>query len=239
MRNDIKDILEFYRSGMKFKEIKQNFGCDQRTIYYNLKKYKLSKRGRICLDYQKIASLYSSGLSARQVSIEIKCSKSRVLKILHKNNALVRPPTTRQKRPPIERKCEYCEKIKTARDFSPKSKRCRVCAKIYMFNRKRHDQMSGGYVYKYLPSHHRANSRGYVGEHILIWEQTNNKKLPEGWLVHHMNGIKNDNKPQNLFGTTRAKHHVLGKPYRDKIMELENKIKTLIQPSLIALSNRG
>jgi len=203
MRNDIKNILELYRSGMKFKEIKQNFGCDQRTIYYNLKKYKLPKRGRIRLNYQKIISLYSSGLSAGQVAREIKCSKSRVLKILHKNNVLMRSPITPQKRPPIGK------------------------------NRKRRDQMSGGYVYKYLPGHHRANSKGYVGEHILVWEQINNKKLPEGWLVHHMNGIKNDNKPQNLFGTTRAKHHVLGKPYRDRIVELENKIKALIQPSLI------
>jgi hypothetical protein len=226
MRNDIKNILELYRSGMKFKEIKQNFGCDQRTIYYNLKKYKLSKRGRIRLNHQKMVSLYSSGLSASQVAREIKCSKSRVLKILHTNNVLVRPLL-------IERKCEICEKVKMAKDFSAKSKRCRGCAKTYMFNKKRHDQMSGGYVYKYLPGHHRANLRGYVGEHILVWEQTNNKKLPEGWLVHHVNGIKNDNKPRNLFGTTRAKHHILGKPYRDRIVELENKIKTLIQPSLI------
>ena len=48
----------------------------------------------------------------------------------------------------------------------------------------------------------------YILEHHLIWEQTNHRKLPKGYLVHHLNGIKDDNRIENLAAIPRSKHSV-------------------------------
>jgi len=57
-----------------------------------------------------------------------------------------------------------------------------------------------------IPSHPRANRRHhYVAEHILVWEEVHGKYLPDGWVIHHINGNGLDNRPQNLMAL--KKHH--------------------------------
>jgi hypothetical protein len=77
-----------------------------------------------------------------------------------------------------------------------------------------------------------VSKRRYVSEHRMIWEKINNKNLPNGWIVHHLNGIKTDNRPENLFAMDRSKHHSLRFPYERRIRELEIKIEKLIQTNL-------
>jgi len=86
---------------------------------------------------------------------------------------------------------------------------------------------SYGYVLIKRPDHSRANSNGYVPEHILVWERVNGRPLPEGWCVHHYNGIKDDNRPRNLVGMPRAKHHPALDPalLKARIRELEGKLR--------------
>lgn len=68
-----------------------------------------------------------------------------------------------------------------------------------------------GYTVIYKPNHPRAMGKHkgkgiYVLEHILVWEETHHQLLPEGWLIHHLNGVKNDNHPQNLLALTKRGH---------------------------------
>lgn len=49
-----------------------------------------------------------------------------------------------------------------------------------------------GYVMVYNPEHGRANSNGYVCEHISIAEKVLGKRLPDGVQIHHY-GKKDDN----------------------------------------------
>ncbi len=67
-----------------------------------------------------------------------------------------------------------------------------------------------GYVLVYAPEHPRARSAGdrkhYVLEHILVWEQANGRQLPENHVIHHLNGIKDDNRPSNLVAILRSAH---------------------------------
>jgi hypothetical protein len=65
---------------------------------------------------------------------------------------------------------------------------------------------SDGYWFVLIPDHPRANARGYVREHILVWEETNGRPLESAEVVHHINGITTDNAPENLVALKRSVH---------------------------------
>lgn len=79
----------------------------------------------------------------------------------------------------------------------------------------------GGYIKLLKPEHPRADSKGYVFEHIVVWEETHGKPLPKGWQVHHLNGITDDNRPKNLVGLPDKKHRRIFAAKAKRIQELE------------------
>jgi hypothetical protein len=62
-----------------------------------------------------------------------------------------------------------------------------------------------GYICISVPNHPNADKDGYVLEHRYVWEQVNGPlKLNE--VVHHINGIRDDNRIENLIALTKSKH---------------------------------
>lgn len=59
-----------------------------------------------------------------------------------------------------------------------------------------------GYVLLYAPDHHSINGRGtkrkYVFEHRIVMEGLLGRPLRRNETVHHINGITDDNRPENL-----------------------------------------
>ncbi len=55
-----------------------------------------------------------------------------------------------------------------------------------------------GYVVVRVPDHPHATNRGYVLEHRLVMEEKLGRYLSSAESVHHINGIKDDNWPDNL-----------------------------------------
>lgn len=101
-----------------------------------------------------------------------------------------------------------------------------------------------GYVMLRMPTHPRASGHGEVLEHIAIWEEANGASVPPGFVIHHLNGIKSDNRPENLSAIpvrSHDKHHskrlvnnhsaCLIRALRKRIRILEGKLTQLPLPT--------
>jgi len=57
---------------------------------------------------------------------------------------------------------------------------------------------AGGYIRLYMPNHPSASKDGSVLEHRVVLENKVGRLLNRNEIAHHINGIKTDNRPDNL-----------------------------------------
>lgn len=76
---------------------------------------------------------------------------------------------------------------------------------------------SSGYIYIYLPTHPCASKLGYVMEHRLIMETHIGRTLLPTEIVHHINGIVDDNRLENLqLFSNRGEHTAMHNKQKTK-----------------------
>ena len=81
-----------------------------------------------------------------------------------------------------------------------------------------------GYRQIHCPEHPRADSSGYVMEHILVWEQSTGVPVPLNCCIHHLNGKKADNRIQNLCMMQHSAHTVFHHTGASRSEETRRKI---------------
>jgi len=88
-----------------------------------------------------------------------------------------------------------------------------------------------GYIYKLCPDHPFANCQGYVYEHRVVMEKHIGRYLKLEEKVHHVNGIKTDNRIENLELFKNNTEHILShdKNYFLKHYKGEKHWKTILK----------
>lgn len=130
--------------------------------------------------------------------------------------------------------CESCGKQRWVRlkGGNPRKSLCLQCGAIKRgkkYGGANHPTWRGGrrmlrgYVYLWTSGHPYATSKGYVFEHRLVMEKALGRYLERDEIVHHLNGIRDDNRIKNLALLRRTYHgtHTLTKVLKQRIRELE------------------
>lgn len=91
-----------------------------------------------------------------------------------------------------------------------------------------------GYIRVYAPDHPNSNDEGRLLEHTLVMSEYLGRPLRKGETVHHKNGVRDDNRIDNL--ELWSSHHPPGQRVSDKVAWAKEILSTY-EPGALAWSD--
>ena len=205
---DTKQVIDMYvNENLSMVEIGRRTGHPHGVIAYHLYKNKIPIR-KVRLRYPNITTdyiknLYEQGMSTVEIGEKTNLTPQSIWQRLIKANVKMRDQKEAQR---VSREKGRQETKKG--EESPCWKGGRYVDK-------------NGYVVI------RVDQKECL-EHRVVWEKANGK-IPDGFVLHHLNGIKTDNRLENLLCIPRSEHNPrkIIEPYQKKIKQLELEIYQL------------
>lgn len=164
------------------------------------------------LPVEEIVRFYNAGMTMKQIATLCKCSPSSICVRLKSAGIETRG---REDYPVTERQREARRKNGKATLGSRRSEETRrKISNAKKKYRKRSDyefgghekQRTDGYVSVFVPTHPTASKDGFVLKHRLVMELHLGRSLTKEEDVHHINGIRNDNRIENLQVLSHSAH---------------------------------
>ena len=202
-RVDVEKAIRLYKEGMSINEIGRVLGHHHSVIKYHIIRSDAvirtqSEAQRKPIESSTIAEMYESGMSAVEIAKEFGITYQCVYDRLAETGIKTR-----------NRREQIAKMMERGTYNVPKG--------------EAHKNWRGG----------KTNWNGYIGikvegkrkyipEHRHVWEQ-HHGPLPKDWIVHHLNGIKDDNRIENLVAMPRKMHSPksITEPFKQRIRELE------------------
>lgn len=201
---DVEKALELYKDGFSMNEIGKRLGHCHGVIAYHIHKSGIpivkSRLTKPEVPTDKLIEMYNEGMSTIEIGEKVNLSAQAVYSRLFKANVKLR---------------SFSEAIK----LSAKRGRCNYKTG------EQHPTWKGG-VYKDKSGYTIIRKEGRdIPEHRLVWEKYNGK-IPEGYIVHHFNGDRADNRIKNLIAIPRKRHSptMIVDKYRERIIQLEKEL---------------
>ena len=214
-----KETLEYlyWTERLSIKDIAEKLGIGYTTTYYCFEKHNIRRRTQFETKQLKRGRTGISAEELRELYVE------KQLPIMFLAAQLQTSPKT------LKRLCqEYGIPLRTISEANSLSAPQRLRDKDGHGRNWKGGRFTAknGYIMVYDPNYHRGTKNGYAFEHLQIWEKAHGK-VPKGWVVHHLNGNKADNRLENLVAMSKSTHAKQFDAYNKRIRQLEARIAEL------------
>ena len=165
--------------------------------------------------------LYEEGKSVREIAEYFKCSFTKVRITLVSMGVKMRPFSSiglhnGRGIPKTEEHRRRISDSKKGKKLSPEHRNKVVKTLVYGQKGESNPAWKGGffkrndgYVYILNREHPMAHSNGYIKRAILVAEEKIGRMLTGGEVTHHINGIKDDDRPENIEILSSREHNVI------------------------------
>ena len=201
---DMAKAIELYEQGFSMNEIGRQLGHHHGSIAYHIHKSGITihnpRQQKCAISTDYIKELYEKGMSTLEIGENVGLSAQAIYQRLLHTGVRLR---------------SFSEAISLAARRGRKKQQMGELNAQWKGGRS---LTNDGYIEVRINGKQRR-------EHRVVWEKEHGS-IPKGWVIHHLNGIRTDNRLANLCALPLKRHSptLIIKPYQERIMELERQL---------------